>query len=239
MSNYRYGFGWRHQLWRFAERPAPWRMRKGPHNRPGRRELVEEARRLVRDGHSKKAISRTLAVPRSTVRYWLAEFAGVAQSAEATHLKWVKWGFESLHQHQRRAYSFLLGMYLGDGYIGRHARAYTLRIFLHRDQREVIERTPAAITILRHVREYPADFLQGCIDSDGSRHRRIVNGKNYPAYSFSNRSEDILGLFAYACNLLGIHWRRASRFHISIARRPDVARLDALFSSTTSLIQKP
>src|SRR5262249_34513024 len=54
----------------------------------------------------------------------------------------------------------------------------------------------------------------------------VVNGTNYPAYSFSNRSEDILGIFAWGCDLMGVRWRRASHSTISIARRRDVAILD-------------
>ncbi|MBI3635953.1 MAG: hypothetical protein HY216_07005 [Candidatus Rokubacteria bacterium] len=76
------------------------------------------------------------------------------------------------------------------------------------------------------VEEYPAEFVRGCLESDGSRHRRIVGGRNYPAYSFGNRSEDILTLFVWACGLLGVRARRANRVNISIARRPDVATLD-------------
>jgi hypothetical protein len=79
------------------------------------------------------------------------------------------------------------------------------------------------------VESFPVDFLRGCIDSDGCRHRRIVHGRNYPAYSFTNFSEDILTLFTSTCDLIGLRWRRASRVTISIARRADVARLDALF----------
>jgi hypothetical protein len=80
---------------------------------------------------------------------------------------------------------------------------------------------------------YPDEFVRGCIESDGCRHRRIVNGKNYPAYNFCNRSEDILGLFTAACDILGLTWRRANWITISIARRPDVARLDAMLGYTT------
>ena len=79
------------------------------------------------------------------------------------------------------------------------------------------------------VREYAADFVRGCIHSDGCRHRRIVNGQNYPAYSFKNRSEAILGLFTWACTLVQLRPRRANVETISIARRPDVERLDRLF----------
>lgn len=79
------------------------------------------------------------------------------------------------------------------------------------------------------VARYTAEFVRGCIDSDGCRHRRIVAGRDYPAYSFANTSEDILGIFTSACDVLGIGWRRANRGTISIARRADVARLDRLF----------
>jgi hypothetical protein len=78
------------------------------------------------------------------------------------------------------------------------------------------------------VASYPGQFVRGCIHSDGCRHRRLVKGKNYPAYEFSNRSQDILDLFTWACRLLSVHYTRSSRVHISIARRPDVARLDAV-----------
>ncbi len=176
------------------------------------------------------------------------------------------------------AYSYLLGMYLGDGYIARYPRAYVLRVYLHQDQRDIAERVGRAITTLlplnrvnlvshRHARamavtcysqawprifpqhgpgrkhsrpiilepwqreiveRHPGEFIRGCIESDGSRHRRIVKGKNYPAYSFKNRSSDILRLFKEGCQLLGLHPCRASSVTISIARRADVARLDAI-----------
>jgi hypothetical protein len=95
-------------------------------------------------------------------------------------------------------------------------RKHTRRIVLEAWQQEAVS-------------EYPEQFVRGCIESDGSRHRRIVNGKNYPAYSFCNRSEDILGLFTAACDTLGVRWRRANAETISIARRAEVARLDRLF----------
>jgi hypothetical protein len=126
-------------------------------------------------------------------------------------------------------------VYLGDGYVSQHRGAFTLRVFLHKDQLDVIERVCGAMsTVLpsnrvtsrlwrgtavvvvrcyspawpvifpqhgpgrkhtrairlegwqeRIVREHPRDFILGCIDSDGCRHRRLVRGRNDPAYSFS------------------------------------------------------
>ena len=82
-------------------------------------EVVQRALELRSVGRSTKAIARELGQPLSTVRYWFGRWAGVAQLAEATDLKSVQWGFESLHQHQHPAYAYLLGVYLGDGYIYR------------------------------------------------------------------------------------------------------------------------
>jgi hypothetical protein len=82
----------------------------------------------------------------------------------------------------------------------------------------------------RVVEQHPIELVRGCIESDGCRHRRIVAGRNYPAYSFKNHSEDILRLFTWACECIGVRPRRASRVVVSIARRADVTRLDRLLS---------
>lgn len=84
------------------------------------------------------------------------------------------------------------------------------------------------------IESHPDQFVRGCIHSDGCRHRRIVRGKNYPAYGFSNRSSDILNLFCWTCRLLGIRHTRPSPIAISIARRPDVAKLDAIMTTSWS-----
>jgi hypothetical protein len=181
----------------------------------------------------------------------------------------------------KRAYTYLLGMYLGDGHIARARKSYRLQIYLHVRNGDRIRRVAQAITmvlpgrpvaLVRHGRAavavsaywpawpwlfpqhgsgrkherrivledwqqrlvawYPEEFLRGCIESDGCRHRRIVRGRNYPAYGFCNRSEDILQLFGSACDALGLRWRRSSQMRISIARRREVARLDALLGYT-------
>jgi hypothetical protein len=251
---------------------------RGRRVRKGREAVAQQALRLRDARRSTAAIARELAIPRSTVRGWFDSVAGVAQRQEAIGLKPIQWGFESPHQHQGRAYSYLLGMYLGDGHISEMPGTFRLRIFLNRRQYEVIARVKQPILTLlpehrvgevhRHasavtevgcysrlwpaifpqhgpgrkhnraiklapwqatiVRKHPSEFLRGCLESDGCRHRRIVNGRDYPAYSFSNRSRDILALVKWACEFVGVGCRRTSP-NLSIARRPDVARLDRLF----------
>ena len=265
--------------WTAAENRGPG-QRRGYGVRAKYTEAVARALELWRAGTPTATIAKELAVPRSTVRYWLLDDAGVAQSAEAIALKAIKWGFESPHQHQHRAYAYLLGAYLGDGCIAPNIRTYFLRIYLHRKQTDVIHEVLESIrTVLPHLRpwlrhrpkspvvevtssflawpavlpqhgpgrkhsrpivlrpwqreivaEHAGDFLRGLIDTDGCRHRRIVNGKNYPAFSFSNRSSDISGLFRRACYLVGVGPRQATAITTSIARRPDVARIDAVMA---------
>ena len=57
-----------------------------------------------------------------------------------------------------------------------------------------------------------------------------MNGKDYPAYSFWNKSEDIRTLFIWACQLAGVNTRQSNAYNVSIARRPDVATLDVQLS---------
>jgi len=76
------------------------------------------------------------------------------------------------------------------------------------------------------VKQHPAAFVRGCIESAGCRHRRVVAGRNDPAHSFTNHSEDILRLFMRACGMINLHPRRANRVTASNARRADVAKLD-------------
>lgn len=76
------------------------------------------------------------------------------------------------------------------------------------------------------VDQYPLEFLTGLYHSDGSRSQNIVNGKNYPRYTFSNASDDIRKLFTYTAEKLGLSWTTANARNVAISRRDDVAWLD-------------
>jgi hypothetical protein len=76
------------------------------------------------------------------------------------------------------------------------------------------------------VESQPEQFIRGLIHSDGCRVRNRVNGKDYTRYFFCQVSEDIKGLFCSSLDQLGIHYTRNDHKNVSIARRPDVARLD-------------
>ncbi|HEV8421560.1 MAG TPA: helix-turn-helix domain-containing protein, partial [Actinomycetota bacterium] len=92
-----------------------------------------------------------------------------------------------------------------------------------RKHQRKIELYPWQVTI---VERHPDRLLRGLIHSDGYRGPNYVNGKGYPRYQFSNRSQDIRDIFCGACDLYGVRWRQMNRWVISIARAPDVAKLD-------------
>lgn len=76
------------------------------------------------------------------------------------------------------------------------------------------------------VKQSTEEFVRGVIDSDGCRVVANDRGVLSVRYHFSNRSEDILGLFTGALDNLGIPWTRSSRYVIAVYRKAAVARLD-------------
>lgn len=79
------------------------------------------------------------------------------------------------------------------------------------------------------IDRYPRQLVRGLIHSDGCRcMNRVWNGKYaYPRYFFTNMSGDILQIFRDACDAIGVAHRDSKPTTISIARRADVATLDA------------
>jgi hypothetical protein len=80
------------------------------------------------------------------------------------------------------------------------------------------------------VEQQPHALIRGLIETDGCRASNSVrHGERtyrYTRYQFSNKSEDIKGIFCWACDLIGVQWRVMNAMNISIARRDSVAILD-------------
>lgn len=116
---------------------------------------IYSVRFLSRVGVSLSEISRSLKVDRGTVRKYsrisegdleAVKNAGVIQSAEIGDLKSPQCEFESHAPHQdlfhnnKAKYSYLLGLYLSDGYISFHERTKRLRIALGENETGTQER---------------------------------------------------------------------------------------------------
>jgi hypothetical protein len=82
----------------------------------------------------------------------------------------------------------------------------------------------------RIVATHVESFLRGLIHSDGTRIIATERKRRYvrraPRYAFSNRSEDILGIFRTACEIAGVHCTCASHKQIAVYSKAAVARLD-------------
>jgi hypothetical protein len=186
------------------------------------------------------------------------------------------------HRYQEldpEIYAYLLGMYLGDGYIAPHPRGvHRLRISLDPRYPGIVAECRAAIARLlpairvseqrrsgpwgqwvevgayskswpclipqagegkKHerpielrswqvdlVKQAPEQFLRGLIQSDGCRFQNTGrDGWSAQRYSFNNLSDDIIALFCWACEMLGLRWTE-SKNTIYVSRKADVARMD-------------
>jgi hypothetical protein len=229
---------------------------------------VERVLELAASGMPRSAIAKTTGIARSTVRDWVA---GRTPQRRGVGPPPVPSG----------PYAYLLGLYLGDGFIARGPRATSLRIFfdarypgiigecvrairaVRADNRVLVaRRVPTRCVVVqcsstrwpdlfpqhgpgpKHARrielttwqreitrEHPQLLIRGLLHSDGCRSLNTVRHGSrayaYPRYSFSNRSGDIRAILCEHLDLLGIAWRRANEWTISIARREAVAALDA------------
>lgn len=82
----------------------------------------------------------------------------------------------------------------------------------------------------RAVREAPWSFLRGLTHSDGCLFINRTGRYAYLSVAFSNRSPDVLELFAAACDLVGVQFRRNGD-HIRIYRRGSVREFAAFVGS--------
>ncbi|MFJ6081945.1 hypothetical protein ACIQI8_11120 [Streptomyces sp. NPDC092369] len=84
------------------------------------------------------------------------------------------------------------------------------------------------------VDAHPWEFIRGLIHSDGCRATnsttRLVNGERkryeYPRYFFTNLSADIRRLYTDTLDRVGVDWKRANAYNVSVARKASVALMD-------------
>jgi hypothetical protein len=86
------------------------------------------------------------------------------------------------------------------------------------------------------VDQETGEFILGLIHSDGCR--VVANDRRVKSirYHFSNRSEDILGLFTAALDALDIPWTRPDWHTIAVYRKAATARLDEFVGPKTRAV---
>jgi len=246
-------------------------------------ETVREVFRLHDERVDGRAISLATGVSYTQVRRWLERgleavlSSPMRRPAVPHHADWCA----SRDGLDGRAYSYLLGQYLGDGTIVKVGRCQRLEIMtteaypgIRSEVHDAIERvlgrrgnerrpSDGVVRVTsysshwsclfpqhgpgrKHLRPillepwqigialdaHPAALLRGLVHSDGCRNINWATAGarryEYVRYSFSNRSADIHGVFAAACDRLGVDWRRSGRWTTSVSRRESVATLDEL-----------
>ncbi len=158
------------------------------------REEVKRVQALARSGLNKCEISRATGIPRSTLRNWLDGQLPDFSRAEPP----------VLDDLPARAYSYLFGLYLGDGWIAQHPRGvYRLGIAL--DSR------------------YPR-LIAGCVTAV----RKVmpdnrVTVQKHPVHN-------VVRVHSYSKHwptLLPQH----GRYNVAVSRRADVALLDTFIGA--------
>jgi hypothetical protein len=174
------------------------------------REEFDHVQRLIAMDMNDCAIARVTGIPRKTVWQWRHQppttrrRSATSTSCTVDHLDA---GLPAA------PYAYLLGLYLGDGCISLAGRKHHREIALLQWQQRIVD-------------QETEEFVLGLIHSDGCRVVANDRGVQSVRYHFSNRSEDILGLFTDALDALGIPWRRSNKHTISIYRKAATARLD-------------
>ena len=103
---------------------------------------------LAAEGHASAAIARVTGIPRSTVRDWRAGRVPKRDGRAGAQRPCPICTPGSI-ELPPRDYVYLLGLYLGDGYISRGARTYCLRFFLDGAYPEIIRACREALEAIR------------------------------------------------------------------------------------------
>lgn len=179
----------------------------------------DAAKTLIVSGCSDSKITQMTGIPRRTISAWrrgenrYCKPRRVACTGETCQGR-------DLSKLDPVQYSYLLGLYLGDGCLAAGRRnVWCLRISLDAAYPGIIKACASRKA-----------FVRGLIHSDGTRIVAIEKKGSYERraarYAFSNRSEDIKGLFCENLDALGIQWTRPSNRQIAIYRKQSVALMD-------------
>ncbi|MGK5549606.1 transcriptional regulator [Streptomyces sp. URMC 127] len=235
---------------------------------------------LVNQGRSLHSVSKETGISRYAIRSWMTRIEPLARSKALCE----RCGPDPQPPSDHSAYTYLLGLYLGDGCLSAGRRGvYALRIACSEAWPGLIDSCEEAMRRVRpgnlvsmekkqgcvmvtstskhwpclfpqhgpgkkHERTitlepwqqqlvdaHPWELLRGLIHSDGCRvvnwATRPVNGApkryEYPRYFFTNKSADIRQIYTDALNTVGVEWKQANAFNVSVARKASVALMDA------------
>lgn len=124
-------------------------------------EEFNNVQRLIAAGLNDCQIARKTGIPRPTVRDWRRRPPKRLTQPQAASACGVDHDFGALPV---AAYSYLLGLYLGDGCISRHRRVWRLRIVLDKKYPAIIDRCRQAIETLMPAQHAGFVNKKGCVE---------------------------------------------------------------------------
>lgn len=114
-------------------------------------QIINQAKQLHAAGYSISKISKELGISRAAIR------DNVVLNKIKPRLT-VDPANKIFNNHEKKCYSYLLGLYYGDGCISKYARTYKLRIFLGRHETDVSQMAKQSINCLfptNKINDYP------------------------------------------------------------------------------------
>jgi hypothetical protein len=110
---------------------------------------VHRALALVEAGHNLSQVSRMTGTSRAAIRAWSrGQLPGQTDRRRANGCFRCSPDARLFPRNTEHAYAYLLGLYLGDGNVSKHARAHRLRIHLDRAYPVIIAECEAAMSIV-------------------------------------------------------------------------------------------
>lgn len=170
---------------------------------------VDDVRELIRDGFNDCQISRILGIPRPTIRDWRHGHGAAAPRHSRAPIGPDCLRSNHLDSLPEPEYSYLLGMYLGDGYIAPHARnVFCLRVFgdaqytgiiaecalametIMPGKKANVQRTPSrCVEIQMYSKHWPCFFPQ---HGRGRKHERSIYLADWQAEIACRESEALV-----------------------------------------------
>jgi hypothetical protein len=116
-------------------------------------------------GHNKSVIERETGIPRETIRDFLKRFGTQTEIEEYLHREQQsKWKIRITEPDFRFHYAYMLGIYLGDGYIVKDPRTYRLRAVMDMKYPNILNGVIESIKILAPHNSVCTVQRNGCIE---------------------------------------------------------------------------
>lgn len=121
--------------------------------------------RLWESGCNKSQITRKTGIPRGTVCDCIRKYGTLRGLEEYLHGEQEKhWTVRKQGQKFRVNYAYMLGIYLGDGYIATHPRTYRFRVSLDKKYPDIINRVMNSMQALVPDNKIQTVDRIGCIE---------------------------------------------------------------------------